>query len=376
MNCAGSVELAKAVPPSSSYAAAEGTVAHALAAAALEGRNLAEFGSKVTQDGYEVEITREMKEGVRFYLNTVEGLCLSDAWVELALTEHLSSWDPDLGGTADYVAYSPEQRLLRVVDFKYGAGVFVPADNNKQLMIYALGAMLAVNKPLDTVEVYVVQPRYEGVEPVRMDAFPAWRLIEFAGEVARATRLTRTPGAPLAAGTWCQKSFCPSAASCPELERKQHALVAAEFAVVGDIPPARIAEALDLIPLVKARIRAVEEAAYRQASAGVSIPRYKLVAKRPRRQWVDRAAAIQWAKERAIEPFAPPELLSPAALEKGLGKKEKGELSKFTTSVSSGATLVPDSDARPAISRAITVDDFAEIVGPQDELTADNLFLN
>jgi len=44
--------------------------------------------------------------------------------------------------------------------------------------------------------------------------------------------------------------------------------------------------------------------------------------------------------------------------------------------LSSGTVLVTESDARPAVSKMITVDDFAAIGGPTEpaKLTANNLF--
>ncbi len=42
-------------------------------------------------------------------------------------------------------------------------------------------------------------------------------------------------------------------------------------------------------------------------------------------------------------------LASPAAIEKVIGKKRSGEIADYTTKQSSGAVLVPESDARPAV---------------------------
>jgi hypothetical protein len=85
---------------------------------------------------------------------------------------------------------------------------------------------------------------------------------------------------------------------------------------------------------------------------------------------------VAWAEQRAINPYEDPALKSPAQIEKGLKKPEKAELAQFTASVSSGTTLVVESDARPAISKMITIEDF-DVVGGTSEpkrLTATNLF--
>ena len=364
LNCPGSINLTGARQSPTSYAAAEGTYAHAIAAGCINrgGSPNTWLGCKTGVDGHEIECDQEIVDGVQLYLDAVNKLKLDADWVELSLHDALKSWDQDLGGTADYATCNA--KLLRVVDFKYGAGVFVSADDNKQLKTYALGALLAIGRPVETVEVYIIQPRYEGVEPVRMQSFPAYDLMEFAGDLAVGAQATRQSDAPLNPGPWCSKTFCPNAAICPALERKQHMLIKQEFGAVVPVDLDKLAEALAAIPLVKERIKAIEELAYAEATAGRKLPGYKLVDKRPRRQWTDEAAVIKWAKERAIEPFENPSLKSPAQLEKGLKKPEKAELAQFTASVSSGTTLAPETDARQAVSKAITVEDFTAIGGP------------
>jgi hypothetical protein len=327
-------------------------------------------------EGYLFTCDAEMAEHVMIYVDLCRKLTLEQRWIELNVTDALQAWDRDLGGTADYVTYSAKQRLLRVVDFKYGAGVFVSADDNKQAMIYALGALLSLNKPADVVEVYIVQPRFEGAEPVRSFKFPALDLLDFAGTLGTGAEKTRQPNAPLIAGAWCKKTFCPNAATCPELERMQNAVIKQEFAAAVPYDPAILKTALDQIPLVEQRIAAIKAFAYERACAGDAIPGYKLVAKKAMRQWTDRAAVVKWADERAIDPYETPELKSPAQLEKGLGKADKEALKNFYASVSSGTTLVPEGDKRPPISAQVTATDF-EIVGNEaapKQLTADNLF--
>ena len=378
MHCAGSVGLAGQSPQTTSFAAAQGTLAHAIAARCLspayDMAPVAWLGYKALIEGHEIECDAEMVDGVQLYIDTINDLKLDRSWVEMSLADALQKWHGDLGGTADYVTYSPQKKLLRVVDFKYGAGVFVDADDNKQLKVYALGAMLTVNVPVDFVEVYIVQPRYEDAEPVRKEGFPAYDLMEFAGDIAEAAEATRQPNAPLTPGSWCAKTFCPNARTCPALEGMQHALMKQEFSTIVPADPKALGQLLTAVPLVKERIKAIEEFAYMQATAGTAIPGFKLVEKRGRRQWTDEPAVMKWAKDRAIEPYEEPELKSPAQLEKGLKKAEKAELAQFTVSVSSGTALVPDTDVRPAVSKQITVDDFTAIDGAPKQLTVTNLF--
>ena len=153
-------------------------------------------------------------------------------------------------------------------------------------------------------------------------------------------------------------------------------LIKQEFSDVVPFDPKQLADALTAIPLVEARIKAIKEFAYERAVAGDQIPGWKLVDKRARRHWTDEKAVVAWAEQRAINPYEDPVLKSPAQLEKGMKKPEKAELAAFTASVSSGSTLVPESDARPAVSKMVTVDDFEAIGGASQpkQITANKLF--
>ena len=186
MNCAGSVDLAAKQPEgATSFAAAEGTFAHDIAATHIRSNGVMAakdcLGVTGTVYGHAIICDQDMVDGVQLYLDTIAGLKLDVLHVELNITPALQQWDRDAGGTADYVTYSLPRKLLRVFDFKYGAGMFVSADDNKQLKIYALGVLLTIKQPIDFVEVYIVQPRFEGAEPVRKQAFAAFDLMEFAG---------------------------------------------------------------------------------------------------------------------------------------------------------------------------------------------------
>lgn len=365
MACPGSVKLSESLPNTASEHAAQGTVAHDLAADCLNnGLSPSKFiGGWQEKDGFKIAVDQEMVDGVQFYLDVLaeDKKPRDKTFVEVDLTPALSRLDQDLGGTADFCRYRPSAKQLRVIDFKYGAGKLVAATENKQLMIYALGALLTLNEPVTEVVVTIVQPRIEHEEGrVRDWKFPAVELLNFAADVDTVTTVTRQENAPLVPGeSQCQ--FCPGRRLCPELEKRQHALVAQEFSEVVPYDPQKLAAALDTIPLVEARIKALREFAYAEAERGNAPPGWKLVAKRPTRKWLDEAEVVAWAKERAVDPYEAPSLKSPAQIEKGLKKAEKEELAQMVISVSSGHTLAPESDKRPAVHKALAGE--FEVVG-------------
>ena len=372
-----------ACPPSVQYAsgskasihAATGTFAHSIAAKCLESDAPASdfFLHKGKVDGFDVECDLEMVAAVQDYLDDIrDDLKPGDqTFVEVRLVDALSRIDPDLGGTADHARYRPETRHLLVRDFKYGSGVYVDADDNAQMKIYALGVMLAIEKNVKDVTLRIVQPRFEGAKPVRDWHFKASDILDFVADVKEAANASRTEGALYKAGEHCK--FCPGARVCPELERRSHAIIGAEFDFMAQTPsslpayePKRLAAALASIPMLKERIKAIEEFAYTEAAAGKEIPGFKLVEKRATRKWKSEGDVIEWAQAQAVDPYAPRELLSPAQLEKVLSKdapkgkkKDAGKvLEQFVERVSSGTALVPVSDDRPP-AKLLTVEDFA-----------------
>lgn len=351
---------------------ATGTLAHHVAAVAYQRRAYLEraLGEKHTVDGFEVEIDQEMVNHVRFYLDTLDDdrLVRDHAWVEMPLIDELSKVDPDFGGTADYVRYRPSTQELWVVDLKYGSGVYVEVYDNKQLRMYALGAMLTVLRKhgyiVKRVKSTVVQPRYEGAEPVRGEEFNALDLLDFAADLQAAAVLTRQPNPPLVAGDHC--GFCPKRRTCSELERHRHAVTQAND--VAMLPAEQIGALLTSWHRAKAQGKAIEEHAYTLACKGVAIPGWKLVDKTARRKWKREGDVVEWAEANALDPYAPREVLSPAQLEervkatapRGKKKEAAAQLEQFVERVSSGTALVPESDSRPAFER-VGVNDVAAL---------------
>jgi hypothetical protein len=359
----------------SSRAAAEGTFAHDIAAKCLSDASVSpsDFLCKREKvDGHDVECGLEMIEAVQLYVDEMNDSTQpgDQCWIEMPLLEALKTIDKDLGGTSDYVRYRPSTKNLLVADLKYGSGVFVDADDNEQAKLYALGALLEVLKHkllVADIEVKIVQPRFEGAKPVRSWTFKAVELLDFAADVQEAAERSRQKDAPLVAGEHCK--FCPRARSCPELEKRQHALIAAEFSPLVKYDVKALGSALVNVPLVKERIKALEEFAYAEALRGIDIPGFKLVDKRPVRKWKSEGDVIVWAQEKGVDPFAPREVMSPAQLEKKLAenaprgqKKAAGAvLEPFVEKISSGTALVPITDER-APAKVVGAGDFPALL--------------
>lgn len=361
--CPGSVRLSEGLPDKTSSYAAEGTAAHDVAARCLTfNKKASEYlGQQVEADGFKFVVDQEMVEAVQIYLDHISSIASHvRRWVEVDLTPALKKLHPDFGGTVDCAVLDVEANTLHVVDLKYGAGVLVSVEDNAQLKYYALGAMLKLEE-LDVVPekivVTIVQPRC-GSQPVRTDTFDSFDLIDFAEEIVQGAKAVYAEGAALVPGSHCQ--FCRAKVTCPKLEEQTRQLMANKFqdleavdsrntnenGIIDLLTDEKLSEVLDMLGAVESRIKAIREEAYERAMKGNPPPGWKLVGKRATRKWNDEAEVCTQLLG-TDECFTEPKLKSPAQVEKVLGKKKFKEIEEFVSAVSSGYTLVKESDKRP-----------------------------
>lgn len=146
----------------SSPFAAEGTLAHEVAEYEVRKRF---FLGDIPKPSME-DTTGEMWHHAEKYAEYVENLTddkNSEVW---HFTEQRVSLDksPHVRGIADYIGIDPEGRAY-VIDYKYGAGVPVAVEGNKQLMVYGVAALQLADSlgvELETITIAVYQPRVFG----------------------------------------------------------------------------------------------------------------------------------------------------------------------------------------------------------------------
>lgn len=365
--CPGSVRLSAGLESTTSFYAAEGTVAHRLAANCLQAGTdptpVQRGQETILEEGFDIPITEEMNAAVQVYLDTIRGDAIEYAdnppirFIEQKF--HLKELHPQLFGTADCVQVWPARKLMRVYDYKHGVGVAVDVDNNTQLKYYALGALLEYKKPIAEIELVIVQPRcpHEG-GLVRRHSFKAADLLDFEAELMAAVRRTEDPKAPLKLGAHCH--WCPAAAVCPEAKSRSLDAAKNEFSGHTVYDPNELADTLAILPAVEGWAKTVREFAYGEALRGRVPPGFKLVAKRPAKKWKidDHSVACELAKLGVSESdaYCPREVKSPAQIELiiGKGKKNADRLLVLATlygRVSSGTKLVPESEPGQPINR-------------------------
>lgn len=205
INCPGSVRLEAQMPNEpAGEAAAIGTAIHELSEAMLRGDDLIQ--ADYPDDHWDMASD---------YVKFVNELCEKPKLkrIEVNVDDGLKQLHPALGGTADAVL--AEGNTLHVIDLKTGR-VPVEAENNLQLMTYALGAMRKFNAPagIDVV-LHIFQPR---------TGHSQWQtnghaLIAHGKRLQHAAELASSDNAPTNPGD-AQCKYCRAKSICPSLREK------------------------------------------------------------------------------------------------------------------------------------------------------------
>jgi hypothetical protein len=269
---------------------------------------------------------------------------------------HLSNVHKDAFGRCDCVQVA--SKIIRVYDYKHGAGVAVEIERNPQAMYYALGAILEYAKKDRVIEMVVVQPRCPHPEGAvrRWQVAPSylfdWRLKTLKPAIAA----TEQPDAPLHYGKWCQ--FCRAQALCPKMADETLAIAQADFSDSTislpnpeHVPLEKLAKIMDFSKILGPYFSEVANYLQHVLETGGEVPGYKLVSKKAKRRWVDEdPTSIAKAAGVEVEQIMKePELKSPAQVEKIKGVKKK-DIADLWESPETGVTIVSESDKRPAVA--------------------------
>lgn len=375
MTCPGSVVLSEGMPESESEYADEGTRAHAYAQKWLL-LHFAQHGSIPTPaPGEETEIHKHVK----IYVEE----CIRVKGPKVHVEKQVAV-NEDVYGTADFITWHPDTHTLYVRDLKYGAGVVVNVERNVQLRIYALATLITMKLPARTINIGIVQPRYDHPDGfIRSVDFDVADLLDLHADVLDAVKLVEdAESTKTAAGkdSWETRylrpsekgcRWCAASPKCPAIKNRAQALAKQVFATPAVLPPETVlakpaydplalARALDFMPILEAWIKNTREFAYGEAEKGIEIPDYKLVDKQAIRKWKEDTSRAdispQLVKALGCSPFdiwEQPTLIGIGDAEKlapGKNAKERAAvLEPFVEKKSSGHTLVHASDKRDPV---------------------------
>lgn len=359
MNCNPSANLEREFADRSSEAAAEGSAAHALCEHKLRKALKMRSTRPVSKyDSDEMEMyTDSYVEFVLEQIEVAKQHC-ADPFVLIEQRLDFSCYVPDGFGTGDCLIVA--DKLLHIIDFKYGLGVLVDAEENPQMMLYALGALRLFDAlyDIDTISMSIFQPRRENVS--------TWTIT--VAELEEWAEQTLRPKAELAfkgegefnPGPWC--TFCKAAVKCRARAEEKLALARYEFSKPPLLTDEEIEDILSrLDDLTK---WANEIAAYAQDAAinhGKQWSGFKLVEGRSIRKYTDETAVVIAATAAGYRDIFKKSLISITEMEKLMGKKTFAEvLGGLVIKPQGKPTLVPASDKRPAIHTGAN-HDFTEI---------------
>jgi hypothetical protein len=330
--CPGSVQLVRKAPPQieNAYMAA-GTRLHEAVADILSDKPVDRS-----------KLDDEENAKLDFALKFVDALEADEPGKVLEYdVEARVQWDevPGAFGTVDFIGRIGD--TVVVLDWKFGDGVIVDAENNSQLLFYALAAFRSRHWAFENayfVELVIVQPFQ-----VRRWVTDLKRLLDFEADLRSAVRASEMQAPPLKVGNHCR--FCPAKAICPAQTGEIDRLVKTRLEALNDV---ELGKTLQLADMLESFAIAARQLVQQKLEAGLPVPGWKLVPKRATRKWTNDADALAALRAVGAPESELMELRSPAQIEKVLKKHKIALPEGVVTSVSSGDTIAPESDSRPA----------------------------
>lgn len=360
LNCTPSARLELEFENTGSEAAREGTAAHALCEHKLKRalhmrsrRPVSDYDSDEME-----ECTDAYAEFVMEQYEAAKQVC-DDPVVLIEQRLDFSCYVPDGFGTGDCLIISDDR--LHIIDFKYGMGVLVEAEDNPQMKLYALGALAVYDALYDIREVSmtIFQPRRENVSTwtVSVEDLKAWA----ENELKPRAKMAYDGEGEYLPGEWC--TFCRAAVRCRARAEEKLRLAQTEFRMPPLLTNAEIEEILAVLPdLTK---WANEIAAYALDAAlnhGKEWNGFKVVEGRSVRKYRDEAAVAEAAKEAGYKDIYRQSLIPLTEMQRLMGKDKFEEiLGGLITKAPGRPTLVPMSDKRPAMNVSNAINEFNEI---------------
>lgn len=357
LNCPPSARLCETYEDKGSDYAAEGTDAHSLCEYKLRkalGMGAVDPSEHLTWYSEEMEDCANGYASYIFELLEAAKETCSDPVVLIEQRVDFSRWVEQGFGTSDAIIIS--DGTLRVIDYKHGLGVLVEADNNPQMMCYALGALELFDAiyDIDTVAMTVYQPRRQNVSTFEMSKDDLYR---WAEEVLKPTaELAFAGDGNFLCGEWC--GFCKAKHECRARAEANLLLAQYDFKLPPLLEDTEIEVILSRADQLVSWVNDIKEYALQQAISGKEWTGFKLVEGRSNRRYTDEAAVTQTVTDAGFDPYER-KLLGITAMQKLLGKSRFEELlSAYIEKPQGKPTLVPESDKRPVMNNAKT--DFME----------------
>ena len=360
LNCTPSARLELEFENTGSEAAREGTAAHALCEHKL--KRALHMRSRRPASDYDSDEMEECTDAyVDFVMEQYEAakqVC-EDPVILIEQRLDFSCYVPDGFGTGDCLIISDDR--LHIIDFKYGMGVLVEAEDNPQMKLYALGALAVYDALYDIREVSmtIFQPRRENVSTwtIPVEDLKAWA----ENELKPRAKMAYDGEGEYLPGEWC--TFCRAAVRCRARAEEKLKLAQTEFRMPPLLTDAEIEDILAVLPdLTKWANEITAYALDAALNHGKEWNGFKVVEGRSVRKYRDEAAVAEAAKEAGYKDIYRQSLIPLTEMQRLMGKDRFEEiLGGLITKAPGRPTLVPKSDRRPAMNVSNAINEFYEI---------------
>lgn len=378
--CPPSARLEETLPEQASSYAAEGTLAHAIAELKLRKTFIEPMGTKTFNSRlkklqedplYQPEMLAHTDAYIDYITNIANG-CPVKPHVAAELRLDFSDWVPEGFGTGDCIILCGSK--LFVIDFKYGKGVPVSAEENPQMMLYALGAYKVYKHiaAIGTVKLAIIQPRLS--EPSEWEISTA-DLLAWGEEIKPIAQQAYAGTGEFNPGDHCR--FCRARHTCRARAASYLSLeddyafgrpisLKDAFPDAPTLTPEQIGAALERAEGILNWVEDLKKWALAECLAGRAVPGWKAVEGRSVRQLTDADAAYKALAESGydINLLYERRPVTLTAAEKIVGKQQFEELCRdYIIKPPGKPALVPEADKRPAITN---VQSAAEVFGDEE----------
>ena len=361
LNCNPSARLELEFEDRTTSAASEGTAAHALCEHKLKRRLKLRSERPVSVwDSDEMEACTD--DYADFVMENVVRERRRDKDTQVLIEQKLdfSCFVPDGFGTGDCIIVSKGR--LHIIDFKYGQGVLVEAEDNPQMKLYALGALGLFEEKyqIKKVKMTIFQPRRENVSTweITVNRLKKWAEKELKPKAEKAFK----GEGQYCPGEWCL--FCKAAIKCRARAEDKLKLAQSEFKLPPLLTDAEIEGVLIKLPDIKKWAEEIQAYALAQALGGKEWAGFKLVEGRSNRKYSNEQEVAKAAERAGYYDIYTKSLISIGEMERLMGKKEFNEiLGGLVVKPQGKPTLVPDTDKRPALIVSNAKNDFNEFIG-------------
>ena len=368
--CTPSAKLEDQFPDTESEAAAEGTLAHELAEMKVRNyffpkelgkRKLNSAVKKLSESGLWKDEMQGYTDDYLDYIKTTALSLKSMPSVRIEQRVYFKEYtlaDPEDeiegSGIADCILLYGD--TVHVIDFKYGKGVPVSAEENPQLMLYALGAYQAYRMlyPISKAKLTIVQPRLDSISEWGCPVDDLLKFGEYVKE--RAALAVKGEGDYSPGKDVCR--FCRASAQCRARAEENVRLAFFTDKLPPLISNEEVGQYLEKGEDVAKWLEKLKEYALKECLAGKTVPGWKAVEGRGGREWTDIDTAFDILTKSGL---APEEMLwerkplTAPQTEKLIGKRDFQEsVGEFVIKKPGKPALVKESDKRPAITNKVT----------------------